>query len=122
MIPKLLFIAGVVLLFLIPSSIATTPAISNVYYTEYPTECYIHWETNITSSNRVNYSVNANLSGGTYTAWTNNTTEPHMDRRLAQCSKASHATAGGKNLRAGRRYLPDAQGVQSCGVSGLTAV
>jgi len=78
MIPKLLFIAGVVLLFLIPSSIATTPAISNVYYTEYPTECYIHWETNITSSNRVNYSVNANLSGGTYTAWTNNTTEPHI--------------------------------------------
>lgn len=75
---KLLLIVGVVLLFLIPSSVATTPTISTVYYSEYPTECYIHWETNITSSNRVNYSLNANMSGGTYTAWLNDTTEPHI--------------------------------------------
>lgn len=75
---KLLFIAGVVLLLLIPSSIATTPAISNVYYSEYPTECYIHWNTNITSSNRVNYSLNSNLSDGTFTAWVNDSTEPHI--------------------------------------------
>lgn len=75
---KLLFIAGVVLLFLTPASTATTPAISELYHLEYPTECYIHWETNITSSNRVNYSVNANLSGGIFTVWTNDTTTPHI--------------------------------------------
>ena len=75
---KLLFIAGVVLLFLTPTSTATTPAISELYQLEYPTECYIHWDTNITSSNRVNYSVNANLSGGIFTAWTNDTTTPHI--------------------------------------------
>ena len=74
---KYVFLILILLLSVINAS-GAFPVQSSVYDLAYANEAYIIWETNIPSDNRVEYSLNSDMSASLWSDWDNTTTTPKI--------------------------------------------
>lgn len=57
---------------------AVFPNQTEIYDLSYSDQAYIVWTTNITTDNRVEYSLNSDMSGSSWSVWSNTTTNPKI--------------------------------------------
>lgn len=57
---------------------AVAPEQTDAYELSYSSHAYIIWTTNITTDNRVEYSINSDMSSSSWSVWENTTTNPQI--------------------------------------------
>lgn len=71
-----LILTTTLLCLLIPNVQGTVPAISSIWHDAYNDAAYVHWTSDLTANNRVEYSVNSDMSSSSWSSWLNDTATP----------------------------------------------